>query len=130
VLREGFLKLHVLKKPLNDHSARKRVSLADHGVTFERYKAELEKGIVYGYKPHFGYPMLAFNDIPDGFKALNYEDEAGYPDPIMSVVNQDSIEKFQNLLVSTHNAKINGDTLVVEKQPKSKYDRCWLYNFI
>ena len=42
---------------------KRRVNLADHGVTFERYKAELERGILYGYKPHFCYPVLAFNNI-------------------------------------------------------------------
>jgi hypothetical protein len=37
---------------------------------------------------------MSFNDVQDGLKALNYEDDSGVVDPIMSVVNQDSIEKF------------------------------------
>jgi len=93
---------------------RKRVKLADYGVTFERYKAELERGISFGYKPHFCYPILTFNDIKDGLKALNYEDAEGRPDPIMSIVNQDSIEKFQNLLMSTNKARMQGSKLVID----------------
>ena len=27
-------------------------------------------------------------------------------------------------------AKMIGNTFVIEKQTKSKYDRCWLYNFV
>ena len=37
--------------------------LADHGVTFQNQRAELEKGILYGYKPHFCYPVMNFSDI-------------------------------------------------------------------
>ena len=44
---------------------------------------------------------MSFNNIKDGLGALNYEDEHGIADPIMSVVNQDSIDKFQNLLVAS-----------------------------
>ena len=77
-----------------NQSVFKKVTLSYHGVTFERYKAELEKGISFGYRPHFGYPVMSFNDVQDGLKALNYEDDSGVVDPIMSVVNQDSIEKF------------------------------------
>lgn len=99
-------------------------------MTFERYKAELERGISFGYKPHFCYPVLTFNDIKDGLSALNYEDDQGRPDPIMSVVNQDSIQKFQDLLVANQKAKMSGTTFVIEQQPKSRYDRCWLYNFV
>ena len=79
---------------------KERVKLSDFGVTFDKYREELERGISYGYKPHFGYPTISYNDIRDGFKALSLEDESGVPDPIMSIVNQDSIEKFQNLLIA------------------------------
>ena len=48
----------------------------------------------------------------------------------MSVVNQDSIEKFQNLLLANQQANMRGSTFVIEQQPKSRYDRCWLYNFV
>ena len=78
-----------------------QIKLEDYGITFEKYKAELEHGISHGYKPHFGFPTLKFTDLKDGLRALNYEDEHGSPDPIMSLVNQDSIEKFQNLLLSS-----------------------------
>lgn len=118
------------KTPYDVGRRKPRVKLADHGVTFERYKEELERGILYGYKPHFCYPVMTFNDVKDGLKALNYEDENGKPDPIMSIVNQDSIDKFQNLLISSNKAKMSGNTFVIDKQPVSQYDQCWLYNFI
>ncbi len=73
---------------------------------------------------------MTFNDVKDGLKALNYEDEHGVVDPIMSVVNQDSIEKFQNLLLTTQKAKMLGSKLVVEEVPPSNYSSCWLYNFV
>lgn len=44
-----------------------------------------------GHRPHFGYDLLDFNSIKDGLGALYYEDEKGEPDPMMSVVNADSI---------------------------------------
>lgn len=47
----------------NDGKKPARIRLADYGVTFERYRAELERSILYGYKPHFCYPVMRFNDI-------------------------------------------------------------------
>ena len=67
------------------------IKLTDYGVTFERYRDDLAQGILRGYKPHFGYPLIQFNNIKEGLKALNYEDASGEPDPIMSIVNSDSI---------------------------------------
>ena len=48
----------------------------------------------------------------------------------MSIVNQDSITKFQNLLLSNEKAKMCGTTLVINQQPESIYQRCWLYDFL
>ena len=73
---------------------------------------------------------MQFNDIRAGFKALNYEDEYGQPDPMMSIVNQDSIEKFQNMLISSNAAKMSGNKFVINKQPASKQERNFLYKFI
>ena len=73
---------------------KQEIKLADYGITFERYKAELEHGICHGYKPHFGYPQIKFNDLKEGLDALSFEGKDGSPDPIMQLVNQDSIEKF------------------------------------
>ena len=61
-----------------------------------------------GYGPHFGYPYIKFNSVTEGLSALNCEDASGNPDPIMSVVNSDSIEKFHNLLIS---GKINFNSM-------------------
>lgn len=70
---------------------KKDIRLTDYGVTFDKYKSELEQGIMQGLRPHFGYPILRFNSIKEGLSALNYEDAQGHPDPNMSLVNQDSI---------------------------------------
>lgn len=48
------------KKP---HLHKSQIKLEDYGVTFSKYKQELERGITLGYGPHFGYPMIKFNDI-------------------------------------------------------------------
>lgn len=106
------------------------IKLTDYGVTFERYKQELSQGISNGYRPHFGYNLIDFNNLKEGFRALNYEDETGEADPIMSVVNSDSIEKFQHLLLSSNKAKMNGTTMVIEKDPQRMFDRHWLYAFV
>ena len=71
-----------------------QIKLADYGVTFEKYRDELERGITFGYRPHFGYPMLKFTDVMEGLSALNCDDSSGSPDPIMQIVNSDSISKF------------------------------------
>lgn len=99
-------------------------------MTFDKYKAELERGITYGYRPHFGYPTIKYNDIMEGLSALNCEDSSGSPDPIMQIVNSDSITKFQNLLLASDNAKMHGTTMVIDPPAKSLYQNCWLYNFI
>ena len=63
-IREAPQRVKVKRKPKeNDGKKPPRIKLSDHGVTFERYKAELERGILYGYKPHFCYPVMRFNDI-------------------------------------------------------------------
>lgn len=74
--------------------------------------------------------MIQFNNIKEGLKALSYEDAQGEPDPIMSVVNSDSIEKFHHLLLASNNAQMHGTTMVIDKEPPSLYERCWLYNFV
>lgn len=107
-----------------------QIKLADFGVTFDKYKSELERGITFGYRPHFGYPTLKFHDVMEGLSALNWEDSSGSPDPIMQIVNSDSITKFQDLLISSNQAKMEGNTMVIEPPPKSFYNNCWLYNFI
>lgn len=33
-------------------------------------------------------------------------------------------------MMANRKAKMIGNTFIIEKQPVSKYDRCWLYNFI
>ena len=66
----------------------------------------------------------------EGISALNWEDSSGQPDPIMQIVNSDSITKFQNLLISSNQAKMEGTTMVIEPPPKSLYNNCWLYQFI
>ena len=107
-----------------------QIKLTDYGVTFEKYKAELERGILYGYPPHFGYPTIKFHDVMEGLSALNCEDSSGVPDPIMQVVNSDSIQKFQNLLLSSDHAKMEGTTMLVEAPQKSLFNNCWMYSFI
>ena len=117
----------------SDAQVRRRksqIKLTDYGVTFDKYKAELERGIIFGYRPHFGFPVLKFNDAMEGLSALNCEDATGSPDPIMQIVNSDSITKFQNLLLASNQAKMEGNTMVIEPPPKSLYNNCWLYNFI
>ena len=89
----------------SDAQVRRRksqIKLTDYGVTFDKYKAELERGIIFGYRPHFGFPVLKFNDAMEGLSALNCEDATGSPDPIMQIVNSDSITKFQNLLLASN----------------------------
>ena len=49
---------------------------------------------------------------------------------MMQIVNADSIEKLQNLLLSTNQAKMQGDILVVDHPPESILKESWLYNFI
>ena len=63
---------------------------------------------------------MDYTSIKDGLSALNYEDAEGEPDPIMSVVNSDSIQKFQNLLLSTQKAKMHGTTMVIEEVPAAR----------
>ena len=104
--------------------------LEDYGVTFEQFKEQLEKQISYGYRPHFGYPALKFDSVKEGLQALNLEDSSGSPDPIMSIVNSDSIDKFHNLLLSSNKAQMHGNTLVIDKPPQSLFDQCWLYSFV
>ena len=82
--------------------------MTDYGITFDKYKAELEHGIIKGFQPHFGFPQIRYNDIKEGLGALTLEDSNGVPDPMMSVINSDSIEKFHNLLLSTQKASVVG----------------------
>ena len=109
---------------------RSQIKLTDYGVTFEKYKAELERGITYGYRPHFGYPELKFNNVMEGLNALNCDDASGVADPMMQIVNSDSIQKFQNLLLTSKHAKMEGTTMVIEAPAKSLYNNCWLFSFI
>ena len=53
---------------------KKDIKLEDFGVTLDQYKADLERGISYGYRPHFGYPSIRFDSIREGLSALNLED--------------------------------------------------------
>ena len=66
----------------------------------------------------------------EGLSALNCEDSSGSPDPIMQVVNSDSIQKFQNFLLANDQAKMEGTTMVVDAPAKSLFNNCWLYNFV
>lgn len=120
------------RSPLDITQGRRKsqIKLTDYGVTFDKYRAELERGITFGYPPHFGYPTIKFNDVMDGLRALNCEDASGVPDPMMQVVNSDSIQKFQNLLLSSEHAKMEGSTMVVNSPVKSLLNNCWLYSFI
>ena len=68
-------------------------------MTFEKYRSELEQGIMNGFRPHFGYPTLKFNNVLEGLQALNCGDKDGFPDPIMAKVNAEQIEKLQNFLI-------------------------------
>ena len=110
------------RTPANVHGEIRRkseIKLSDYGITFDKYKAELEQGIIKGFRPHFGFPVIRYNDIKEGLAALAAEDSNGVPDPMMSVVNSDSIEKFQNLLISTQNATVKGSTLVINENGNS-----------
>lgn len=129
-LKPPKLQLKRLSPNTNVGLRKSQIQLSDYGVTFDKYKAELERGITHGYKPHFGYPTLKFNDVMEGLSALNCEDSSGSPDPIMQIVNSDSITKFQNLLLASGQAGMQGNKMVIEPAPKSLYNNCWLYNFI
>ena len=63
------------KEMVKQREAKKSpINLKDYGITFEKYRRELEHGISCGYQPHFGYPTLKFNSVVDGLKAMTYED--------------------------------------------------------
>ena len=81
------------------------IKLTDYGVTFERYRNELEKGIIGGVRPHFGFPTLKFNDIKDGLGALNLEDSkfsVGIVIHLMDFVKKSDVIKW---LKSEHSEK-------------------------
>jgi hypothetical protein len=57
------------------------------------------------------------------------EDETGKPDMIMSKVNEDSIRKFQDLLLSTGNAREVGNTFLIDEYEAANR-RNWLYKSV
>ena len=48
----------------------------------------------------------------------------------MSIVNQDSIEKFQNLLLVNDKGRVEGNKFIIDKEPKTKAEKYSIYNFI
>ena len=53
----------------------------------------------------------------DGLKAMTYEDKDGYPNPMMSQVNKDQIEKLHENLLKTKRAQMVGETMYIEQPP-------------
>lgn len=72
---------------------------------------------------------MNFASIKEGLQALTCEDDLGTPCPMMSLVNADSITKFQNLLVQSNKARVAGDKFIIEESERGP-DRSWLYQFI
>ena len=48
----------------------------------------------------------------------------------MQQVNSDSIQKFQNLLLMSNQAKMSGTTMVIDKEPVNREERAWLYSYV
>ena len=75
--------------------------------------------------------MMDFSSPTEGLAALTCEDKDGNPDPIMSIVNQDSIAKYKNLLQSSDKATVYDNKLLIDETAcKAATRKSWLYRFI
>lgn len=50
-----------------------KLSLAQWGVDLRDVKAEFETGIINGFRPQFGCPLMDFRAIKEGIDALSCE---------------------------------------------------------